>query len=62
MKNISSLIVLLTASFVSAGLTHAAEDVSPIPTVSEAWFSSCRDIQMLIFKKDSPWVPMVDSC
>jgi len=37
MKNISSLIVLLTASFVSAGLTHAAEDVSPIPTVSEAW-------------------------
>jgi hypothetical protein len=37
MKNISSLIVLLTASFVSAGLTHAAEDVSPIPTISEAW-------------------------
>ena len=37
MKNISSLIVLLTASFVSAGLTHAAEDVSPIPTASEAW-------------------------
>ncbi|QWE18305.1 hypothetical protein [Polynucleobacter corsicus] len=37
MKNISSLIVLLTASFVSAGLAHAAEDVSPIPTISEAW-------------------------
>ncbi|MFM1760177.1 MAG: hypothetical protein RLY75_1448, partial [Pseudomonadota bacterium] len=37
MKTISSLIVLLTASFVSAGLTHAAEDVSPIPTVSEVW-------------------------
>jgi hypothetical protein len=37
MKNISSLIFLLTASFVSVGLTHAAEDVSPIPTISEAW-------------------------
>jgi hypothetical protein len=37
MKNISSLIFLLTASFISAGLTHAAEDVSPIPTISEAW-------------------------
>lgn len=37
MKNISSLILLLTASFVSAGLTHAAEDVSPIPIISEAW-------------------------
>jgi hypothetical protein len=37
MKHISSLIVLLTTSFVSAGLTHAAEDVSPIPSVSEAW-------------------------
>ncbi|QWE24322.1 hypothetical protein FD977_08670 [Polynucleobacter sp. AP-Elch-400A-B2] len=37
MKNISSLIFLLAASFVSAGLTHAAEDVSPIPAISEAW-------------------------
>ena len=37
MKTISSLIVLLTASFVSAGLTHATEDVSPIPIISEAW-------------------------
>lgn len=37
MKNISSLIILFAASFASAGLTYAAEDVSPIPTISEAW-------------------------
>lgn len=37
MKNFSSFIILLTAGLASAGSTHAAEDVSPIPIVSEAW-------------------------
>ena len=37
MKKISALSILLISIFASVGVTHAVEDVSPIPAVSDAW-------------------------
>lgn len=37
MKNLSASIILLISTFASVGIAHAAEDVSPIPAVSDAW-------------------------
>jgi hypothetical protein len=37
MKTISALLILLISTLASAGLVHAAEESSPIPTIAEAW-------------------------